>query len=305
MHLRNVEIFCEVVSRRSFSKAAEAHHVSQSSASQAVLQLEKRLGTQLIDRSKRPFELTPAGEIYYSGCRELVDGFRRIEDQVRLVENRVVGRVCVAAIYSVGLLQMDTYVRRFNASYPDVEIQLEYLHPDEVYERLLHDAADLGLVSFPREGGEFGCIPWQSQEIVLACPLEHKFAQAESIELGDLAGEKAVAFTAELTIRRRVDRWLREAGVSLTVVHEFDNVETIKRAVEVGAGIALLPEPTVLRERDGRSLHVARLVIPSEHLREHAWQRPLGIVHKRFKHFSAAAQRFVDLLREDATVAAT
>src|SRR5688572_24256640 len=112
MYLKDVEIFCEVVARRSFSKAAEAHNMSQSSASHAVGALERRLGKQLIDRSKRPLELTPAGEIYYEGCREILRAFRAVEDRVQGLENRVSGDVRVAAIYSVGLLQMDALVRR-------------------------------------------------------------------------------------------------------------------------------------------------------------------------------------------------
>jgi len=176
MHLRNVEIFCEVVCLRSFSKAAEVHHVSQSSASQAVHQLEKRLETQLIDRSKRPLELTVAGKIYYEGCRDLLEGFRQIEDQVRETKDRVAGRVRIAAIYSVGLLQMDAHVKQFEQRYPETELHLEYLHPEAVYDRVLHDAADIGLVSFPKDGGEIGCIPWLEQEIVLVVPPAHRLA---------------------------------------------------------------------------------------------------------------------------------
>ena len=81
MHLRNIEIFCDVAAKRSFSKGAEAHSVAQSSASQTVHMLEERLGTRLIDRSKRPLELTPAGEIYYNGCRKLLESVRRLEDR--------------------------------------------------------------------------------------------------------------------------------------------------------------------------------------------------------------------------------
>ena len=112
MHLRNVEIFCDVVTHGSFSKAAEAHEVSQSSASQAVHMLERRLGCKLIDRSKRPFELTPAGQIYYDGCRKILESFRHVEDRVQQMRNKVIGRVRMAAIYSVGLLQMDAYAKR-------------------------------------------------------------------------------------------------------------------------------------------------------------------------------------------------
>ncbi|MCA9067756.1 MAG: LysR family transcriptional regulator [Planctomycetaceae bacterium] len=299
MHLRNVEIFCEVVSLRSFSKAAEVHHVSQSSASQAVHQLEKRLETLLIDRSKRPFELTAAGRIYYEGCRDLLEGFRQIEDQVRQAKDQVAGRVRVAAIYSVGLLQMDAYVKQFEERYPDTELQLEYLHPEGVYDRVLQDSADIGLVSFPKDGGEIGCIPWWEQEIVLVVPPSHRLAGKTWTPIDELNGEKFVSFTRELTIRRQIDRWLKQAKVSVHVVHEFDNIENIKRAVEIGAGIGLLPGPTVRREIDSGSLWAVQLALDNYPPDKPLWKRPLGIVHKRHRTLSTAASKFVELLHEE------
>jgi len=298
MHLRNVEIFCEVVSLRSFSKAAEVHHVSQSSASQAVHQLEKRLETQLIDRSQRPLELTAAGKIYYEGCRELLEGFRQIEDRVRQAKDRVAGRVRVAAIYSVGLLQMDAYVKQFEERYPQTELQLEYLHPEDVYDRVLQDAADLGLVSFPKDGGEIGCIPWLEQEIILVVPPSHRLANRDWCPVDEIQGQRFVGFTTELTIRRQIDRWLKQAKVSVQVVHEFDNIENIKRAVEIGAGIALLPAPTVRREIESGSLWAVQLALDHHPPDEPIWRRPLGIVHKRHKTLSTAASKFVEILHE-------
>src|SRR5689334_17843093 len=122
MHLRNVDLFCEAVRCRSFSKAAEARGVSQPLVSQAVGHLEDRLGTLLIDRSKRPFEVTPAGQVYYDGCQEILEQIRRIEDRVQRMGNKVTGRVRVASIYSISLSQMEAYERRFIEQYPDAAL---------------------------------------------------------------------------------------------------------------------------------------------------------------------------------------
>jgi DNA-binding transcriptional LysR family regulator len=293
MQLRNVEIFCDVASRRSFSKAAKAHNVSQSMTSQIVHTLEEHLGTLLIDRSKRPLELTAAGELYYDGCRKLLDTYRRLEDRVRQVENnKVAGRVRVAAIYSVGLLKMDAYVRRAEELYPEVDLRVEYVHPDEVYERVLSDEATLGLVSFPRDGGEFSSISWQEQKMVLVVPAGHRLAGRKSVSSADIAGEDFVAFTSELTVRKQIDRWLKQAHAPVNVVHEFDNIENIKRAVEVGSAVAILPEPAVKRE-------VALGLLDSVRVKDVDWRRPLGIIHRRHKTLSTAANKFVELLHED------
>lgn len=283
--------------RRSFSKAAEAFNMSQSSASHAVGALERRLGKQLIDRSKRPLELTSAGQIYFDGCREMLRTFRAIEDRVQGVEDRVAGLVKVAAIYSVGLLQMEALIRRFEQCFPDVSVRVEYRHPEEVYEAVRSGEANLGLVSFPRDGGEFASIPWQEQEMAVVVSPSHRFASMEALRAADLEGEDFVTFDTGLAVRRQIDRWLRSVGVTVNVSHAFDNVENAKRAVEIGAGIALLPRPTVLREIDMGSL----VAIP---LADANWTRPLGVVHRRHKKLSTAARKFVDALRSEAGTSA-
>lgn len=291
INLRDIELFCEVASQRSFSKAAKALGVSQPVASETVKSLEEHLGTELINRSQRPLELTPAGQVYFEGCRELLNAFRRLEDRLLQLRDKVVGPVRVAAIYSVGLLQMDTYVKHFQQQYPEAQLELRYLHPDEVVRRVLNDEADLGLLSFPPKRAELVVIPWQTQEIVLAVPPQHRLAARQTIQASELNGESMVAFTPGLQIRTEMDRWLRQAKVDVTVVHEFDNIENIKRAVEVGSGVALLPVPTVRRELEIGSLRIV-------HFEDVQWVRPLGIIHRKHKVLTTAVKRFLELLQQ-------
>ncbi len=291
MYLRSVEIFCDVAARRSFSKAAEEHGVSQPAVSQAIHQLEARLGVQLIDRSKRPLELTPAGELYYEGCRRLLADFRELEDRVRQLGHRVAGRVRIAAIYSVGLLQMHVHVRRCRELYPDVELSLEYLHPDEVYQRVLSDAADLGLVSFPQGGTDVAVIPWRNEPMVLVVWPEHPLASRSVVSVHEIDGQPFVTFTYDLKIRKRIGTWLRRSKVSVRIVHEFDSIEYIKRAVEIGAGITILPLPTLRRELESGTL----VAIPFSDVE---WYRPLGIIHKRRQSLTTPCRKFVELLLE-------
>lgn len=294
MPLRTVELFCDVVSLRSFSKAAAERDVTQSSVSQAIANLEKRLGVQLIDRGKRPFELTPAGVVYHEGCRELLDAFHKLEDRVRQMVDKVVGRVRIAAIYSVGLSEMDRYVAKYREQYPDVELRIDYLHPDEVYRRVLADEADLGLVSFPKEGGEFTAQEWQRQPMVVVVPPGHLLAEegreSAGISVHALEGEPFIGLTEELKIRRQIDRWLKSEKVTVNVVHSFDNIENIKRAVEIGSGVSILPQPTVQREVEAGSLVALRL-------NDVEWFRPLGVIHRRHKTLSTAAGKFKELLK--------
>ncbi|QDT40899.1 HTH-type transcriptional regulator CysL [Gimesia alba] len=292
MHLRNAELFCDVVVQGSFSKAAEVRRVSQSAASQAVHALEKRLGAQLIDRSKRPFELTPAGAIYFDGCQQLLRSFEQVEERVRQAVGQTKSRVRIAAIYSVGLAQMHDYVEHFQFLYPDVMVTLDYLHPDEVYQRVYENQAELGLVSFPKEDKDLTSILWQEQPMVLVVPPSHELADRGQCPVSAIEDEPFVAFTSELVVRQKIDRWLRKAGVHVQLIHEFDNIENIKRAVEAEAGIAILPLPTVTKEVQDQSLKVV-------HLEEVEWFRPIGIIQRKQKSTPDVVSKFIEVLHED------
>ena len=298
MYFEALQIFCDVVRHQSFSRGASANAVSQSAASQAIRQLERRLGAQLIDRSKRPWQLTPEGRLFFEGCQEIVTRFQELEDAVRRRLEPSGYTVRAAAIYSVGLHDMSQYVDQFRASIPGAEVELEYMHPDQVYERVLSDQADLGLISFANPGRELTAIPWRSEPMVVACLPSHRLAQRPEsrktgIDPADLAGERFVAFDRGLTIRRETDRFLRRHDVGVEIVAEFDNIETIKQAVEEGAGIAVLPEPTLRREIERRTL----LAVPfAETSAEEEFARPLGIIHRRKRLLNPAVTEFMNLL---------
>ena len=293
MALRSIELFCDIVAHHSFSKAAEARGLSQPAVSQAVQQLEERLGVELIDRSKRPFELTAAGQVYYERCSRLLDEFHAVEDDVQSLGGKVAGRVRVVSIYSVGLLQMAKYIEQFRFEYPDVDLHLDYAHPDEVYARVAREEADLGIVSFPKDGGEVSCVDWQRQQMVVVTSSDHPLAEQSELQLNDLAGRDFIAFVPDLTIRRATDKLLKRHKVSVNIVHQFDNIENVKRAVEIGLGVSLLPLDTLRREIEFQTLRA----IP---LSDVTFERPLGIVHKRHKHLSTAAEKFIELLQADA-----
>ncbi|REK08295.1 MAG: LysR family transcriptional regulator [Planctomycetota bacterium] len=292
MQLKALKVFCDVVGWRSFSRAAGENGISQSGASQVVNQLERRLGVKLIDRSKRPFVLTPEGETYYEGCRKLVQRYDALEDQVRTLHEEVSGRVRVVSIYSVGLHHMSRYLQQFLAQYPKANVRLEYQHPHRVYEAVEKDHADLGLVSYPRASRTIEAIGWREEPMALVCAPGHRLAAYQTVALSDLAGETMIGFDSDLTIRREIDRVLSLHDAEARVTMEFDNIETIKRAIEIDAGVALLPEPTVVREVETGSL----VMVP---LSTDELVRPLGIIHRRGKELGSTTRRFIELLQHE------
>jgi DNA-binding transcriptional LysR family regulator len=294
MQFEALQVFCDIARCRSFSQAAAAQHppLSQSAASQIVHQLEKRLGVQLINRATRPLQLTELGQAYYEGCRVLVERYLELEASIKQGRPRLKTTVQVAAIYSVGLGDMGQYVERFADEQPFVKVHIEYLHSHRVVERVLDGSVDLGLVSFPRKSRSLVVLPWREEEMVLACHPANPLARYKAVRPEQLAGEKYIGFDRDLGIRRQVDRFLRQQGVTVEVALEFDNIENIKKGIEVAGGVALLPEPT-LRQEVEAGLLVARP------LADCRFVRPLAIITRRQTRPSLAAQRFIDLLREN------
>jgi DNA-binding transcriptional LysR family regulator len=292
INFRSLRIFCDIVERRSFSRAAGDNRISQSSASQVVHHLEESLGVQLLDRSKRPFVLTPEGERYYAGCRQLVKQHNKLGEEVRALHDETARRLSVASIYSVGLAHMSAFMRRFSAKYPSAQVQLDYRHPDQVYSAVKQGEVDLGLVSYPEESRTLEVTAWRSEPLVLVCHPQHLLAGRDSVALAELTGESFVALESDLRIRAEIDRLLYVRKVQVNISHEFDNIEMIKRDIEGGAGLSILPEPTV--EREVASGTLSTVAIEGEPI-----ERPLGILQQRKQTLSVISKQFLDLLRAD------
>lgn len=291
MNIETLRIFCDVVQHQSFSRGAAVNDVSQSAATQSVHRLERYFGVQLVDRSKRPFVLTPEGQACYEGFREVLELYDTAEARVRSLRMEIGGLVRVAAIYSVGLHDMSRCMQDFMRRYPKAKVRLEYFHPNRVYEAVLNAAVDLGVVSYPIASPDLGVIPLRSEKMVVVCHPKHKFTSLTAATAEHLQGEDFIGFDRDLSIRKEIDRYLRQRSVSVRMVMEFDNIETIKQAVEIGAGISILPEPTVRKESASGTLVAIRLITPE-------LRRPIGIIHRQRKVFTPTVGKFVELLQE-------
>jgi len=290
VQIESLSIFCDVARIRSFSQAAEANKVTQSAVSQIVSQIEKRLGVQLVDRSTRPLRLTDEGQRFYRGCQELVQCYNELTESVREAPDQQ-PIVRVAAIYSVGLRDMHRYIEHFQELQPGGIIQIDYHLPGKVHERVLDGTVDMGLVSFAKNTRDLIALPWRDEQIVLACAPGHPLSGLDSVSPSALSGHDFVALDKGLVVRREIDRFLREHNVAFRVALEFDNIENTKKAVEEGAGIALLPEPTLRPEVQSGVL----IAVP---LMGCQLVRPMGIIHRK-QQMSRATSLFIEVLQED------
>jgi len=291
VNIETLQIFCDVVRHQSFSRGAKANNVSQSAATQSVHRVEEYFGVQLVDRSKRPFVLTPEGQTCYEGFREVLELYNSVDARVRSLRNEISGLVRVAAIYSVGIHDMSRCMQDFMRRYPKAKVRLMYLRANKVYEAVLNGEADLGVVSYPAASAELDVLPLRSERMVVVCQPGHPLLKRGAVTAADLDGLDFIGFDRDLSIRQEIDRHLRQHSANIRVVMEFDNIETVKQAVEIGAGVSLLPEPTIRNEIRRGSLAAIPLVAPEMY-------RPLGIIHRQRTAFTPTAVKFIELLQE-------
>ncbi len=289
MHLRNLKVFCDVVARRSFSRAATDNDMTQSGASQVVQHLEEYLQVQLIDRSKRPFLLTAEGNAFHAGCVQLLRQFDSLIEEVRSISHEVTGRASIAAIYSVGLSYLPDLQRMVKATHPKAEVRYQFGHPDEVYRLVEQGMVDFGLVSYPQSSKAVIATEWLEERMLLACPPEHPFAHAPVVAVQDLKSQSLVAFAPNLRIRHEIDRYLRQLGITMQIAAEFDNIDSVKHAMDVNAAVAFLPEPTVREEIESGAL--IALNCPWLKL-----NRPLGLIQRRNSALGRTARGIIELI---------
>ena len=292
VHLETLKVFCDVVETRSFSVAASQNFVTQSAVSQQIRTLEERYGRRLLERTRGNVQLTPAGEILYQVSKEIVQRYQDMEAQLQVVAQRVAGTVRVATVHSIGLYELSVQIKRYLKAYPQVHLHLEYSRSNKIYEDALRGQVDLGVVAYPSRRPQITVLPFREDRLVLACPPSHPLARHRQVSIRKLQGEHLVGYERDIPTRRETDRILRRYGVEVRYVMELDNVETIKRVIEIGTGLAILPEPAVRPEVKNKTLVAV-------HLSDELFLRPLGIIHRQGKHFSPATEKFIEFLRAE------
>jgi DNA-binding transcriptional LysR family regulator len=293
MHIETLKVFCDLADLRSFSKTAEKHLLSQSAVSQQVAQLELTLKCQLLDREKRPLELTPAGELLYRACREILDRYGQFKSELNALKSSAGSRINVAAIFSIGMHTLPDYVKTFMVSYPNVNVHIEYFSAQRIYELVLSGDIDIGLVAVPKKDKRLEVYEFENEPLILACSPKHPLSRESQVDIHKLQFERFIAFEKDVPTREWIDNILQQYNVVVRPVMEFDNIETIKRAVEINSGVSVLPQTAILQEVSGGS--ITAIPFSNEN-----FFRPTGIIVRKGKILSQAGRYFIELLRKKA-----
>jgi DNA-binding transcriptional LysR family regulator len=291
MHIETLKIFCDLVETQSFSLAAERNFVTQSAVSQQVRNIEEKFKRRLLERvrGRREIKLTNAGETFYQECRNVLTAYDQLNESMRGLSGTVSGTVRVATVYSVGLHELPSKVREFMTRFPAAKIDLEYSRTTRIVRDVLQGLAELGVVAYPEPRRGLSIVPMQGDRLVLICPPDHEFAEREEVKAHELNGQDFVLFERDIPTRKATDKIFKNHGIAVRKVAEFDNIETIKRAVEVGFGLAIVPRPAVLDEQRSGQLAVVALA-------EEEWTRSVGIIYRSDRTLSLAAKKFMQLL---------
>jgi DNA-binding transcriptional LysR family regulator len=333
MHIENLKIFRDLVDNESFSKAAKLNAITQSAVSQQLRSMEKHFNVLIVDRSQKQFRLTREGRSLYEAAKDILNRYEQVGSEMQEMRKVVSGTVHISTIVSIGLHELPPHVKSFMQEFPHVNVRVEYRRSNLVYEDVISNAVDFGLVAFPQKTRQVEIIPLMEDQLVAICSPKHKLAAKKEIDLADLQGGKFIGFDQDIPTRKALDQFFREQRIELEPSMEidladlqggkfigfdqdiptrkaldqffreqrielepsmeFDNIETLKRAVEVDAGVALVPEGTIRQEVEQGTLVMLRL-------RDRRVARPLAILHRKGRVLTPAMKRFMTHLMNSA-----
>ena len=288
-----LKMFCDLADSHSFSKTAEKHLLSQSAVSQQLAQLELAYKCELITRKKRPIELTPAGQAFYRGAKDILERYDQLRNEMHSLATGVDVRINLAAIFSIGMHSLPDYIKKFMIRHPNVNVHVEYLNADQIYEMVLNGDVDIGLVAIPKKDKRLEVYEFQEEPLVLACSPKHALAGAGPVDIHKLQFERFIAFEREVPTRVWIDGILSRYNIAVRPIMEFDNIETIKRAVEINAGVSILPEATIVQE-------VASGTLKALPFSNERFVRPTGILVRKGRVLGPATRYLLSLLRKQA-----
>lgn len=291
MQVETFKLFSDLVETGSFSTTAERNGITQSAVSQRIKAVEDQFGVLLIERGRKNFAVTGEGHVFLKTAHDIIDLYEGIGANLHELRDRVEGELKISTVYSIGFHELPPILDVYRKRFPDVKPVLQYRRANQVYADALSSKADFGLVAYPlaRKGVEVETV-WKDK-LVMICPPGHELAGEKSIKLKRLDDQRFISFEPDLPTRKALDEMLKRAGVKVKEMMEFDNIETVKRGVQIEQALSIVPRDSVREEVQSGVLCQVDLEA------ENIW-RPLGIVRRRNKAITPAMREFVALLKE-------
>jgi len=259
INLERLRIFHAVVQTGSFTRAAEAVHLTQPGISKHIKALEDELGVVLFDRQPRRISLTQAGEILHEAAQDVASAVAAAERRIQELTGLRGGRLRVGASFPAGLYVLPRVLAAYRKQYPAIETTLAIAMTASIVAKVLDNKLDFGLVSADVHHPKLLSLAFMTDELVVIVPAEHRWAHRRSIRAQELTDETFIVAARGAGARAIVEDRLQAKGITLTNMLDFVNVEGVKHAVEAGLGISVQPRAVVQREVEAGSLVAIRL----------------------------------------------
>lgn len=223
----------------------------------------------------------------------MLDRYEQLKNQLNTLKSSASDRINVAAIFSIGMHTLPSYVKKFMVRYPKVNVHIEYFSSERIYELVLAGDVDIGLVAVPRQEKRLDVYDFQDEPLVLVCSPKHPLADESQVDIHRVQFERFIGFEKDVPTRVWIDSILQRYSVVTRPVMEFDNIETVKRAVEINAGVSILPKTAIVQE-------LAAGTIKALNFSNEDFVRPTGIIVRKGRILSQAGRYFIELLRKKA-----
>lgn len=290
MYLQTLKVFSDLASSGSFSKAGEANGISQSAVSQKITVLERNLSVKLVERGGRAgLVLTEEGMVFLNTAREILDAYTRCVERLNSLKKVIRGMVRVLAAPCILQYELGARLEEFHRVYPEVRVEVKTKPSSEIYDALLLEEADIGLVAQPIRRKGFQTLPLGREDVVAVCSPGHPVAAREQVMLRELLGENLGILSCDYGVRGAMDRYFRSQGFDAPQIDEHDLISSMKEAAINGKLVTFLPRSLLTKDVEEGRLKEIDLKGP-------VIRRVLGLVSLRKRPRSAAYRALVESL---------
>jgi DNA-binding transcriptional LysR family regulator len=289
INLDQLRVFEAVAQARSFTRAAEAVHLTQPGVSKHIKQMEEYFGVPLFDRLGKKVALTQAGEILFEATQGIMTSITAAEQRIEELKGLRGGKLLVGASFPIGIYLLPRVLAAFRKQYPAVEVTLDISLTEKVVAKIVTNKLDIGLISHDTADPRLTARVFMTDRLIAIAPFDHRWATKKRIRPQDLMGETFIVAARGAGTRAVVEERLQEKGITLKHVIDFGNTEGVKRAVEVGLGVSIQSHSVVRREMSEGLLSGRSLAGIDDKL-------AYFYAYRKDKHLSHAAKAFLALL---------
>ncbi len=292
MNLNQLKVFCEVVERNGFTRAAEALYLTQPAVSRQVRELERYYGVELFEQIGKRVYPTEAGNTLYSYAKQVFHTLDDLEVEINQLKGLKAGHLRIAASATAGTYLLPSLLGRFKREYPGVEVTLEIHNSQQVEQRLMESQQiDLGVTERPVSEEYLYSQAFGEEQLVVIVSPDHPFAQRDAVTVAELRGQRFIFREPGSGTRTLLDEEFARLDVRVKPVMELGGTAAVKQAVAAGLGVSIVASRSIRLEMDAGLLKA--IACPEMRL-----TRQILYVHHKDRRLSRAAGAFIEILKQ-------